>query len=141
MGKWMKKGFIFLLIVLSLPLFGDIKSMKGEKAVWKEKEGLIEFTGNVEVIDTDFSLKGDEIKVRMKNGKFLEMSGENIEVIKGKENIKADTFIFHPEEKLMYVGGNVKVERNKTFLESERGVINMENGTISLAGKVKASFK
>ena len=142
MGKWVKISLFFLLITLSFSLFGDLKSIKGKEAIWKEKENLVLFKGNVEVIDSDFSLKGEEIKVKMKNGKFLEMSGENgIEIVKGKEKIQADTFIFHPEGKIVSIGGNVKVKKKKIILESESGTFNIESGIIFLKGNVKASFK
>ena len=138
---WVRALLVFLGIFMSFILWGDLRSIRGDEAVWKEKDGTIYFRGNVEIVDTDLILKSNEIKVEMEGNNFSKISGEKgVEIVKGKEKVEADTFLLLLDKRIMYLGGKVKIQRGEVILESERGVFDLNKGKIFLKGKIKASF-
>ena len=138
---WVRALLVFLGIFMSFILWGDLRSIRGDEAVWKEKDGTIYFRGNVEIVDTDLILKSNEIKVEMEGNNFSKISGEKgVEIVKGKEKVEADTFLLLLDKRIMYLGGKVKIQRGEVILESERGVFDLSKGKIFLKGKIKASF-
>ncbi len=139
--RWEKALLVFWGIVISFTLWGDLRSIRGEEAIWREKEGTIYFRGNVEIVDTELILKSNEIKVEMEGNNFSKISGEKgVEIVKGKEKVEADTFLLLLDKRIMYLGGKVKIQRGEVILESERGVFDLSKGKIFLKGKIKASF-
>ena len=138
---WVRALLVFLGIFMSFILWGDLRSIRGDEAVWKEKDGTIYFRGNVEIVDTELILKSNEIKVEMEGNNFSKISGEKgVEIVKGKEKVEADTFLLLLDKRIMYLGGKVKIQRGEVILESERGVFDLSKGKIFLKGKIKASF-
>ncbi|NOZ63927.1 MAG: hypothetical protein GXO71_03150 [Caldiserica bacterium] len=132
---------VFLVLLLSLPLLGELKSIKGDEAIWKEKEGVIYFKGNVEIVDTGLILRSDEAKIKMEGNTSSRISGEKgVEIIKGKEKVQADTFLLLPEERMIYLGGKVKILRDKMILQGESGIFDLEKGKVLLKGNIQASF-
>ncbi len=132
---------VFLALVLSLPLLGDLKSIKGDKAVWNEKEEVIYFQGNVEIVDTGLILRSNEAKIKMGENNFSRISGEKgVEIIKGKEKVQADTFLLLPEKRIMYLGGKVRIIRDKMILQGESGTFDLDKGKVLLKGNIQASF-
>ncbi len=137
--KWMINLFFLFSPLL---VQGEIKEIISDTAMWKEKEGIAIFSGHTKIVEDEFTLFSPEIKAILKEGEIKSLeSKEGVRILKEKEEIKADTFLFHVEENKLYLGGNVEVEKEKLILKGESGVFDLNKNQLFLKGKISVIWK
>ncbi len=89
-----------------------------------------------------FQLFTPRMVAYMKEGKFKKIEGEDgVRIIREKEKIRADTFLYVLKDRKLLLGGKVVIERNEVNLEGESAVFDLGKDQVILKGKIKMFWK
>ena len=154
---YVKVAWIFSLLIVCEKSFSEIKNnsqtpitISSDKAIYDEKNSIIELHKNVLLIYKDISFQSDYIALtyERKDSRFPNKTADiqkifargNVIFKRNDQTIKSSSATFSPVEDIVTLSGNVTIiNEEKVKITSEELEINLSTGNTSFKGRVNSS--
>ena len=103
--------------------------MKAEKVALNNENGILKFSGNVEILYKEYKIKSDFLKATQNKNKkqisLIEASG-NVYISNNKDiRASGDALTFNVKDQFILIQGNVKFEQGDSVIKGKRVYIDL----------------
>ena len=118
--------------------------LKAEKATLNKESGVLNFSGNVEILFKDYKIKSEFLKATQnKNGEdkkisLIEASG-NVYISNNKDIIASgDTLTFNVKDQFILITGNVEFVQGDSVIKGEKLYVDLLTENVEFDGGINS---
>ena len=118
--------------------------LKAESATLNKESGVLNFSGNVEVLFREYKIKSDFLKATQnintdeKKISLIEASG-NVFISNNKDIIASgDTLTFNVKDQFILVEGNVEFIQGKSVIKGEKVFVDLLTENVEFVGSINS---
>ena len=123
---------------------GSALKLKAEKAALSKENGILKFSGNVEILFKEYKIKSDFLKATQDENtnkrqiSLIEASG-NVSVSNNKDlTASGDTLTFNVKDQFIIIEGNVEFMQGGSIIKGERVYVDLLTENIEFDGSINS---